>query len=189
MQTAAVPLSALTAWQALFGQAGLSAGQTVLVHGAAGGVGHLAVQLSCWAGARVTASARHRDFVRSLGAFEVIDYSPAPFEELAHGVDVVLDTVGGDTLARSWSVLRPGGTLVSVGSRPSAEQAAAHGARGAFFIVQASHDQLLRIGELIDAGQICPAMGPVLSLAEARLAYGPQSSDRAPGKTILQVLD
>src|SRR5512146_42018 len=114
-QAAAVPLSALTAWQALFGHAHLAAGQTVLIQGGAGGVGVFAVQLGHWAGAHViaTASARDRDFVRELGADEVIDYTTTRFEEVVHGVDLVFDMVGGDTLQRSWQVIRPGGMLVS----------------------------------------------------------------------------
>ncbi len=116
IQAAAVPLSALTAWQALFIHGGLSSGQTALIHGAAGGVGVIATQLAHWKGARVitTASARHADFVRALGADEVIDYATTRFEEVVHDVDVVFDTVGGDTLARSWRVVKPGGALVSV---------------------------------------------------------------------------
>src|SRR6266566_4435581 len=106
VQAAAVPLTALTAWQALFEHAGLSAGQTVLIHGAAGGVGVFAVQLARWAGAHVTAtaSARNRDFLRELGANENIDYKTTRFEEVVQGVDFVFDTVGGDTLQRSWQV-------------------------------------------------------------------------------------
>src|SRR5690348_11653610 len=115
-QAAAVPLSALTAWQALFVHGGLSAGQTALIHGAAGGVGVFATQLARWKGAHVitTASARNADFVRTLGADEVIDYATTRFEEVVHDVDVVFDTVGGDTLARSWQVVKPGGALISV---------------------------------------------------------------------------
>ena len=103
VQAAAVPLAALTAWQALFDHASLAAGQTVLIHGAAGGVGVFAVQLVRWAGAQViaTASARNRDFLRELGANEIIDYTTTRFEEVVHGVDLVFDTVGGDTLERS----------------------------------------------------------------------------------------
>src|SRR6266480_3887778 len=116
VQAAAVPLTALTAWQALFEHAGLVAGQTVLIHGAAGGVGVFAVQLARWAGAQViaTASQRNRDFLCELGANEIIDYTTTRFEEVVQGVDFVFDTVGGDTLHRSWQVVKPGGVLVSV---------------------------------------------------------------------------
>src|SRR5207248_6540679 len=111
VQAAAVPLTALTAWQALFEHAHLAAGQSVLIHGAAGGVGVFAVQLARWAGAHViaTASAHNRDFLRELGANEIIDYSTTRFEEVVHDVDLVFDTVGGDTLERSWQAVKQGG--------------------------------------------------------------------------------
>jgi NADPH:quinone reductase-like Zn-dependent oxidoreductase len=120
VQAAAVPLSALTAWQALFEHASLVAGQTVLIHGVAGGVGVFAVQLAHWAGAHViaTASARNRDFLHELGANEVIDYTTTRFEDVVHDVDLVFDTVGGDTLQRSWQVIKPGGVLVTIVSPP-----------------------------------------------------------------------
>ncbi len=118
VQAAAVPLSALTAWQALFDHAHLAAGQTVLVHGGVGGVGGFAVQLARWAGAQVltTASPRNREFLRELGAKEIIDYTKIRFEEVVRGVDLVFDTVGGETLQRSWQVIKPGGVLVSIAS-------------------------------------------------------------------------
>jgi NADPH:quinone reductase-like Zn-dependent oxidoreductase len=137
VQAAAVPLSALTAWQALFEHANLGAGQTVLIHGAAGGVGVFAMQLARLAGAQViaTTSARNGDFLRELGATEVIDYTTTRFEEVVKRVDVVFDTVGGDTLQRSWQVVKPGGVLVSVVSpRPSADGAKGHDARFAWFV-------------------------------------------------------
>src|SRR5689334_20716132 len=115
IHAAATPISALTAWQGLFERSGLVAGQRVLIHGAAGGVGTFAVQLARWRGARVTvtASAANIDFVRSLGADEVIDYRAERFEDVVRDVDVVFDTVGGETLDKSWSVLKPGGRLVT----------------------------------------------------------------------------
>src|SRR5256886_5184423 len=127
VQAAAVPLTALTAWQGLFEHARLAAGQTILIHGAAGGVGVFAVQLARWTGAQViaTASARNRDFLCELGANEIIDYTTTRFEEVVHDVDLVFDLVGGDTLVRSWQVVKPGGVLVSVASPPPPEQAKA----------------------------------------------------------------
>src|SRR5215471_15672799 len=127
VQAAAVPLTALTAWQAFFDQASLVAEQTVLIHGAAGGVGVFAVQLAHWAGAHViaTASASNRGFLHELGANEVIDYTTTRFEDVVHDVDLVLDTVGGETLERSYQVVKKGGILVSVASPPSTEQAKA----------------------------------------------------------------
>src|SRR5713226_6487213 len=135
VQAAAVPLSALTAWQALFDHAHLAAGQSVLIHGAAGGVGVFAVQLAHWAGAHViaTASARNRDFLHELGANEVIDYTTTRFEDVVHAVDLVFDTVGGDTLERSWTVVKQGGVLVSIVSpQPPADVAKGHDARFAW---------------------------------------------------------
>src|SRR5712671_2696908 len=136
VQAAAVPLTALTAWQALFEHASLVAGQTVLIHGAAGGVGVFAVQLAHWAGAHViaTASARNSDFLRELGANEIIDYTTTRFEDGVHDVDLVFDTVGGDTLQRSWQVIKPGGVLVTIVSPPpSFEHAKAQGIRPFWF--------------------------------------------------------
>lgn len=130
VQAAAVPLSALTAWQALFDHGGLVAGQTVLIHGAAGGAGVFAVQLARWTGAQViaTASSRHRTLLSELGATEMIDYTTTHFEEVVPAVDLVFDLVGGDTLERSWKVVKQGGVLVSVVSpRPSFEGAKAYG--------------------------------------------------------------
>src|SRR3954467_11348658 len=137
VHAAAVPLSALTAWQALFVHAGLTAGQLVLIHGAAGGVGASAAQLARWRGAHVcaTASARHHDFLRELGVETAIDYRTTRFEEVLRDVDLVLDTIGGDTLERSWRVLRRGGTLVSVAAPPPPPPAPDAGARGGFFLL------------------------------------------------------
>src|SRR2546427_9554870 len=155
VQAAAVPLTALTAWQAFFEHASLVAGQTVLIHGAAGGVGVFAVQLAHWAGAQViaTASARNRDFLHELGANEVIDYTTTRFEDVVQEVDLVFDTVGGDTLQRSWQVIKPGGVLVSIVSpQPPADVAKGHDARFAWFIVEPNREELIQIGTLIDAG-------------------------------------
>jgi NADPH:quinone reductase-like Zn-dependent oxidoreductase len=192
VQAAAVPLSALTAWQALFEHANLVAGQTVLIHGAAGGVGVFAVQLARWAGAQViaTASARNGDFLHELGATEVIDYTTTCFEEVVKPVDVVFDTVGGDTLQRSWQVVKPGGVLVSVVSpRPSADVAKGHDARFAWFIVEPNREQLIQIGTLIDAGQIRPIIETVLPLSEARQAYEQGAKGHTRGKIVLRVVD
>src|SRR5215472_2941971 len=141
VHAAATPISALTAWQGLVERAGLAEGQRVLIHGAAGGVGTFAVQLARWRGARVigTASAANLDFVRSLGADEVIDYRAARFEDVVRDVDVVFDAVGGETLDRSWKVLRPGGRLVTI---VEVEKPADDRGRAAFFIVEPSARQL-----------------------------------------------
>lgn len=190
MQAAAVPMSALTAWQALFDHADLSAGERVLIHGASGGVGTFAVQLAHWAGAHVigTASARNRDFVRRLGADEFIDYTTTRFEDVVYDTDVVLDTVGGDTLERSWGVLRKGGILVSLVDSPAPEQAAAYGVRATTFIVRPDRPQLTRIGELIDAGRIRPVIEAVMPLSQARQAYERGQGGHASGKVVLEIV-
>jgi NADPH:quinone reductase-like Zn-dependent oxidoreductase len=188
IQAAAAPLSALTAWQALFVHGGLAAGQTALIHGAAGGVGVLATQLARWKGARVsvTSSARDADFVRELGADEVFDYATTRFEEVVHDVDVVFDTVGGETLARSWQVVKPGGALVSVVS-PLSGQPLRENIRYVYFIVEPSGAQLREIGALIDAGQIHPVVDQVFPLAQARQAYETAARGHPRGKVVISV--
>jgi len=190
VQAAGVPLVGLTAWQALFDHARLSAGQSVLIHGAAGGVGSMAVQLAHWVGANVigTASVRNRDFLRGLGADEVIDYTSTRFEDMLHDVDVVLDTIGGDTMERSWSALKKEGLLVSVFSPPPKEQAKAHGVRALFFVVQPNRAELSQIGDLIDAGQVQPVIETVFPLSEARQAFERALSGHTRGKIILRVV-
>lgn len=191
VQAAAVPLTALTAWQAFFDHASLVAGQTVLIHGAAGGVGVFAVQLAHWAGAHVigTASARNRDFLRELGANEIIDYTTTRFEDVVQDVDIVLDTLGSETLERSWKVVKKGGVLVSVVSPPSAEQAKAHGVRPVWFIVEPNRDQLIQIGALIDTGRVRPIIDTVLPLSQARQAYEQGARGHTRGKIVLRVVD
>ena len=192
VQAAAVPLTALTAWQGLFEHARLVAGQTVLIHGAAGGVGVFAVQLARWVGAHViaTASARNRDFLRELGASVVIDHTTTRFEEAVHGVDFVFDTVGGDTLQRSWQVVKPGGVLASVVSpRPSFAEAQAYNVRPVWFVVQPNREQLVRIGALIDEGKVRPIIDTVLPLSQARQAYEQGAKGHTRGKIVLRVVD
>ncbi len=192
VQAAAVPLSALTAWQAFFDQAHLAAGQTVLIHGGAGGVGVFAVQLARWAGARViaTASRRNLDFLRQLGANAVIDYTTTRFEEVAQGVDLVLDTVGGDTLRRSWQVVRPGGMIISiVDSQPPEGIEMGNDVRFAFFIVEPNREELIQIGALINAGKLKPVIDTVFPLAQARLAYEQAAKGHTRGKIVLRVVD
>ena len=190
VQAAAVPLSALTAWQGLFEQAGLVAGQSVLIHGGVGGVGVFAVQLAHWAGAQViaTASARNRGLLRELGANEIIDYTTTRFEDVIHDVDLVFDTVGGDTLQRSWQVIKPGGVLVSIVSPPPpADVTQGHDVRFVWFVVEPNRDELVHIGALIDAGQIRPIIDTVFPLAEARQAYEQAAKGHTRGKIVLRV--
>jgi NADPH:quinone reductase-like Zn-dependent oxidoreductase len=188
-QAAAVPLSALTVWQAFFDHARLAPGQRVLIHGAAGGVGVFAVQIAHWHGAYVigTASAENRDFLLHLGANEVIDYRHSRFEQAAQNVDVVLDTIGGDTRQRSWQILNPTGILISLPEPIPESEAAAHNKRGLFFIVQPDREQLGKIAALIDSGVISPVIAETIPLANARQAFERGVAGHTRGKLVLQV--
>lgn len=188
-QAAAVPLAGLTAWQALFDHAQIEKGERVLIHGAAGGVGTYAVQLANWKGAEViaTASAKDLNFLGELGASEVIDYTHEHFEEKVEDVDVVLDTVGGETQQQSWGVLRRGGILISIVSPVAAEKAASLGLRGAFFVVEPNRAQLIQMGHLIDKGTLRVVVGAVLPLARAREAFEQGSAGHKRGEIVLQV--
>lgn len=196
VHAAAVPLAAMTAWQVLFdapapySSMNLQRGQAVLIHGAAGGVGTFAVQLAKWRGARVvaTASPANADFLRDLGADEVIDYSRRPFEEIG-SVDAVFDTIGGETQARSWKVLKPGGVLASILSRPSDDDAHAHGARGAHVVLQPIAAQLTEIAALIDSGTLRPVVTHVLPLHDARKAHELSQTGHVRGKIVLNVAE
>jgi NADPH:quinone reductase-like Zn-dependent oxidoreductase len=170
---ASVPVVASTAWQMIFDRAAVSAGQTVLILGAAGNVGAYAVQLARWAGARpiAVAGAADADYVRSLGAAEVIDFKTQRFEELVHGSDAVIDCVGGDSQERSFAAIKRGGILVSSVSQPSPELAARYGVRTAYFIVAVTTALLDRIRKLIDDGTLRTDLGVVLGLADARKAH------------------
>jgi NADPH:quinone reductase-like Zn-dependent oxidoreductase len=188
-QAASVPLAALTAWQALFTHAHLTAGQTALIHGAAGGVGSYAVQLARWAGARVitTSSGRNVEFLRALGADECLDYTTQRFEAVVHDADLVFDTVGHDTLERSWQVVKPGGHLVSVVSPPPVQQSARDDIRFIWFVVEPSGEQLRQLGDLLDAGRVRPIVAQTFPLAEARRAYEEGLKGHARGKIVLTV--
>ncbi len=189
VQAAAVPVGALTPWQALFGIANLSAGQRVLVHAAAGGVGSMAVQLAKAKGVFVagTASARNAQFLRDLGVDQVIDYQSVRFEEMVHDLDVVFDTIGGDTQERSFGVLRKGGTLVSTVSEPPAALCDRFGVKGAMLLVQPSAAQLAEISSLIEAGKVRPFVETVLPLSDARKAHELSQSGHTRGKIVLAV--
>ncbi|HEX3458054.1 MAG TPA: NADP-dependent oxidoreductase [Candidatus Baltobacteraceae bacterium] len=191
MAAASVPVVAATAWQMLFERAKVAKGQTVLVHGAAGNVGSYAVQLAIWAGARVVAVAGARDaeYVKSVGATDVIDFHAQTFENLVSNVDAVIDTVGGETQERSFSVLRPGGALISSVSSPSQELAARFAVRVDFFIVRVPSDQLERIAQLLDDGTLKADVGTVLRLDQARTAHEMLAGKvaHARGKIVLGV--
>jgi NADPH:quinone reductase-like Zn-dependent oxidoreductase len=190
-QAAAVPLSALTAWQALFDHAGLVKGQRVLIHAAAGGVGTYAVQLAKGHGAYVIGTARaiNADFLRTLGADDVIDYTAVRFEDRVHDVDVVLDSVGGDTLERSWSVLGKGGVLVTIADSAPAEKAATYGVRGVEFIVEPSRAQLIEIARLIDTGALRVIVEATYPLPDARAAFVRGLDGHNRGKLVLSVAE
>ena len=189
-ETASLPLAALTAWQALFEHGGLVAGQSALIHAGAGGVGSLAVQLAHSRGVRVFATASGRDlaFVRSLGADIVIDHRAERFEEKVTDVDMVFDTVGGDTLERSWNVLRRGGVVVSVFAPIPPGVAEQHGARGVYFIVVGNRAQLEQIAALVDEGKVRPIIARVFPLAGAREAFEFGAASHSPGKIVLEVI-
>jgi NADPH:quinone reductase-like Zn-dependent oxidoreductase len=173
IEAASAPIVTVTAWQMLFEYAHVTAGQTVLIHGAAGNVGAYAVQLASQAGLHVVATAASADleYVRRLGAERVVDYQTERFEESVTGVDVVLDTVGGDTQERSLRVLKPGGILVSVVSPVPETTQKRYGLRAAYFYVDVTTARLNKITELFDNGKLVTDVGTVLPLEEARIAH------------------
>ncbi len=189
VNSAAIPLAGLTAWQAMFDAGGLTAGQRILIHAAAGGVGTFAVQLAKWKGAYVigTASGSNHTFLRELGADETIDYTQTPFETAVGDVDVVLDTMGGETRQRSWQILKKGGILVSIVGPPSAEDAAAHGVRQAGVFVQPNRAQLEELAGLVDSGKLRPIVEEVLPLEEAARAHEKNQTLHTRGKLVLRV--
>jgi NADPH:quinone reductase-like Zn-dependent oxidoreductase len=189
VQAAVVPISALTAWQGLFTRANLQKRQRVLIHGAAGGVGVFAVQLARWRGAYViaTVSSSNLEFVRALGADQVIDYRTTRFEDVVCDVDVVFDGVGGETLERSWRLLRPGGRAVTIASQ--SEGTADQRAHDAFMLVQADGSQLTEITRLIDAGELRVFVAEVFPLTDAVEAYARALQGKMRGKVALRVVD
>ena len=188
-QAAALPMPALTAAQALFSTAKLQAGQTVLIHGGAGGVGHVAIQLAKAEGARViaTGSGARRDFILGLGADEFVDYTRQPFEQVVSDVDVVLDTVGEDTLERSYGVLKRGGALVSIAGQVDPAKLKSRGLTGGSILVQANGQMLDRLASLADAGRLVPTIERTYPLAEAAAAHERSESRRVQGRLVLDV--
>ncbi|MFD0786738.1 NADP-dependent oxidoreductase [Micromonospora azadirachtae] len=182
---AALPISGLTAWQGLFDHGRLTAGQTVLIHGAAGGVGSIAVQLAREVGARVigTGRAEDRDVALGLGAQTFLDLAADDLRQVGE-VDVVFDVIGGDILERSTRLVRPGGTLVTIATPPTVQPT---DGRAIFFVVEPDRARLIDLAERLRAGRLKPIVSEVRPLAETASAFARRR--RTPGKTIIQVTD
>lgn len=192
VQAAALPLVSLTAWQSLVETADVRPGQRVLIHAAAGGVGHVAVQIAKARGAYVigTASAGKHDFLRELGVDEAIDYRETDFTEAVKDVDVVLDTIGEDYAVRSLRVLRPGGIVVSilpVGSEDFLQEAERLGVRAVRLLVDADRAGMRAIAELVEAGELRATIAGTFPLADAAEAHRLGDTGRTTGKLVLTV--
>ena len=191
VEAAAVPIAGMTAWQALVDTAKLSAGQTVLIHGGSGGVGSFAIQIAKARGAKViaTASTANQEFLKQLGADVAIDYTKQKFEDIAKDVDVVLDSIGRDTLARSYGVVKKGGIIVSLVARPNEDELQKHGIRGTALNVESTSEQLAEIGKLIDARKIKVIVSQTFPLSEAMKAQQQVATGHTRGKIVLKVGD
>ena len=190
-EAAAVPMGALTAWQALVDVARLQSGQTILIHGGSGGVGSFAVQIAKARGAKViaTASTANQDLLKQLGADVAVDYTKTKFEDVAKDVDAVLDPVGKDTLARSYGVVKKGGIVMSLVARPDPAELQKHGIRGAGISSHPDADDLTEIAQLIDAGKIKPTVTQVLPLTDAVKAQQQAATHHTRGKIVLRVAE
>jgi len=190
VQAASVPVAALIAWQSLFDVAKLESGQKILIHAAAGGVGSFAVQFAKWKGAYLigTASKNNLEWLKSIGADETIDYNAVKFEDVVRDVDVVLDTIGGETQNRSWKVLKKDGILVSTVGQPSEKEAEKYGVRCGVGNAVSNPEQLTQIANLIDSGKINPVVETILPLSEARHAQEISQSGHMRGKIVLKVV-
>jgi NADPH:quinone reductase-like Zn-dependent oxidoreductase len=188
---AAVPMGALTAWQALVKVAHLQSGQSVLIHGGSGGVGSFAIQIAKARGARViaTASTANQDLLKELGADVAIDYTKTKFEDVAKEVDAVLDPVGRETLARSYGVVKKGGIVLDLVGRPDPAELEKHGIHGAAIWVRPDAKDLTEIATLIDAGKIKPIVTQVLPLSEAIAAERQAETHHTRGKIVLRIAD
>jgi NADPH:quinone reductase-like Zn-dependent oxidoreductase len=191
IEAAAVPLAAETAWQALVDTAKLSAGQTVLIHGGSGGVGSFAIQIAKARGAKViaTASTPNQELLKQLGADVAVDYTKTKFEDVAKDVDVIIDSVGKDTLARSYGVVKKGGFIVSLVAQPDPAQLEKHGIRGAPLSVEPNDDELAEISKLIDQKKIKVIISQVLPLKEAAKAQAQSDTHHTRGKIVLKVAE
>ena len=191
VEAAAVPIVAMTAWQALVDTAKLSANQTVLIHGGSGGVGSFAIQIAKARGAKViaTASTANQDFLKQLGADVTIDYTKQKFEDVAKNVDVVLDSIGRDTLARSYGVVKKGGIIVSLVARPNESELEEHEIRGAALSVDPNSEELAEIGKLIDYKKIKVIVSQTFPLSEAMKAHEQVATGHTRGKIVLKIAD
>ena len=191
VETAAVPMGALTAWQSLVTTAQLHGGQTVLIHGGSGGVGSFAVQIAKARGARViaTASTANQDLLKQLGADVAVDYTKTRFEEVAKDVDAVLDPVGKETLARSYGVVKKGGIIMSLVARPDPVELEKHGIRGAAISAHPDAADLTEIAHLIDTGKIKPVVTQVLPMSHAIAVQQQAATHHTRGKVVLRIAD
>ena len=190
-QAATIPIAGVTAWQALFDRGGLQSGQTALVAGAAGGVGHFGVQFAKVAGARAigTGSTRNRDFVLELGADEYVDYAQQDVGEAVSGADVALDTVGGDTTSTLLPAVREGGILVTIAGAPAEEAARQRGVRAELLINSPKPEQLTRIAELVAGGEVHVEIAEAMPLADVKRAHELSESGHVRGKLVLRLGD
>jgi NADPH:quinone reductase-like Zn-dependent oxidoreductase len=191
VEAAAVPMGALTAWQALVDVAKVQPGQTVLIHGGSGGVGSFAIQIAKARGARViaTASTANQDLLKQLGADVAVDYTKTKFDDVAKDVDVVLDPVGKDTLARSYAVVKKGGIVMSLVARPDPAELKKYEIHGAGISVHPDAEDFTEIAQLIDAGKIKPIVTQVLPLSEAIAAQQQAATHHTRGKVVLRIAD
>jgi NADPH:quinone reductase-like Zn-dependent oxidoreductase len=191
IHSAAIPLAGLTAWQALFDAAGLSAGQKVLIQAGAGGVGHLAIQFAKIKDLYVagTASGRNQEYLKQLGCDLPINYETTRFEDVVHDFDAVIESMGGDVRTRSWKVLKKGGILVAlIGPPPSEEDAKTHGVRASIIWGQMNASQLAEIAKLADAGKVRPEIAAVFPLRDAAKAHQMSETEHVRGKIVIQVV-
>ena len=191
VRAAATPVSSLAAWRSLFDLGHLQPRQRILIHGGSGGVGHFAVQFAKWKGAYViaTSSTKNHELLRKLGADETIDYTTQEFEDAAHKIDIVLDTIGGETQERSWLVLKKGGVLISLVQPPSEQKARRFGVRGIMCSLEPDGAQLSKIAKLIDSAKLKPIIDRILPLSEVRRAHELSQNGHVHGKIVLRVKD
>src|SRR6266550_160010 len=191
VEAAAVPMGALTAWQALVDEAKLQPGQTILIHGGSGGVGSFAVQIAKARGARViaTASTANQEVLKQLGADVAVDYTKTKFEDVAKDVDAVLDPVGKETLARSYNVVKQGGIVMSLVALPDRAELKKRGIHGAAISVHPDAEDLTEIAQLIDSGKLKPVVTQVLPLNDAIRAQQQAATHHTRGKVVLKITD